>query len=159
MKVIFLDIDGVLDVFNREEYIQVLREDALLRLKKLVDKTDARIVVISGWRYGSPWYTDRLQEKQRFPQECDNWPVLVKAFREWKLEVYDVTPWEESLPTRSEEIMKYLEEHPEIERYVILDDCFGDDYSQCPELRQKLVFVDANRALQDCDVEKALGML
>lgn len=91
MKIIFLDVDGVLDIFNREQYIQVLRED--------------------------------------------------------------------SLTNRSEEILDYLKRYSEIESYVILDDCFSDDYSQYPELQERLVFVDANQALQDCDVEKAMGIL
>lgn len=91
MKIIFLDVDGVLDIFNREQYIQVLRED--------------------------------------------------------------------SLTNRSEEILDYLTRHSEIESYVILDDCFSDDYSQYPELQERLVFVDANQALQDYDVEKAMGIL
>lgn len=91
MKIVFLDVDGVLDIFNREQYIQVLRED--------------------------------------------------------------------SLTNRSEEILDYLKRYSEIESYVILDDCFSDDYSQYPELQERLVFVDANQALQDCDVEKAMGIL
>lgn len=52
MKIIFLDVDGVLDIFNKEQYIQVLRKDAVFRLKRIVDETEAKIVFISNWRYG-----------------------------------------------------------------------------------------------------------
>lgn len=114
MKVIFLDVDGVLDIFNTEQYMQVLLKDAVQRLKRIVDETDAKIVVASNWRYGCDRYKDRIKDLKRYPQ---------------------------------------------IESFVILDDCFSDDYSQYPQLQKKLVFVDANQALQDCDVEKAVGIL
>lgn len=52
MKIIFLDVDGVLDIFNKEQYIQVLRKDAVFRLKRIVDEKESKIVVISNWRYG-----------------------------------------------------------------------------------------------------------
>lgn len=159
MKVIFLDVDGVLDIFNTEQYIQVLMEDAVLRLKRIVDETKAKIVVISNWRYGSHWYVDRSEEKQRYPQECDNWPSLGKKLNKYGMQIYDVTPWEDALTTRSEEILAYLKRHPDIVSFVILDDCFSDDYSQYPKLQENLVFVDANQALQECDVEKAIGIL
>lgn len=159
MKVIFLDIDGVLDIFNTEQYMQVLMKDAVQRLKRIVDETDAKIVVASNWRYGCDQYKDRIKERQHYPQECDNWLLLAKVLGEYDMEIQDVTPWEDSLTTRSEEILEYVKRHPQIESYVILDDCFSDDYSQFPELQKKLVFVDANQALQDYDVEKAVGIL
>lgn len=118
-----------------------------------------KIVVISNWRYGSHWYNNRIEERHNFPQECDNWPTFVQVFRGLNMGIYDVTPWEDSLTNRSEEILDYLTRYSEIESYVILDDCFSDDYSQYPELQERLVFVDANQALQDCDVEKAMGIL
>lgn len=159
MKIIFLDVDGVLDIFNTEQYIQVLMKDAVYRLKRIVEETDAKIVVISNWRYGCDQYMDRIKNQQEYSQERDNWHQLPEALDEAGLEIYDVTPWEDSLNTRSEEILDYLKKHPEMESFVILDDCFSDDYSQYPKLQERLVFVDANQALQDCDVERAIHLL
>lgn len=51
------------------------------------------------------------------------------------------------------------EEHPEVDGYVILDDCYGDDYSGSEELRNRLVFVDALKGLQEKDVEAATELL
>lgn len=159
MKVIFLDVDGVLDIFNPEQHIQDIMKSAVLRLRKIIDKTAAKIVVISNWRYGSSVFAERHKEKDIFQQECDNYPILIEELRKYGMEIYDITPWEDSLNTRSEEIMEYLKRRPEIKSFVILDDCFGDNYSQYQELKQRLVFVDANTALQDGDVEKAIAIL
>ncbi len=50
---IFLDIDGVLDVFNKNADIQKLLPDTVERLKNLVNRTKSDVVIISDWRYGS----------------------------------------------------------------------------------------------------------
>lgn len=159
MKIIFLDIDGVLDIFNTEELLQELLEPALLRLRRIVTETDAKIVVISNWRYGSEKYTDRIRPESGFVQERENWKQLVEVFKEYDLEIYDVSPWDDMLETRSEEIRQYLNLHTDITHFVILDDCYFDRYEGYNELKSRLVFVDANKALQECDVELALSIL
>lgn len=42
----------------------------------------------------------------------------------------------------------YLQEHPEIKRYVILADCFKEQYEADEEIRKHLVFTDAQKGLQ-----------
>lgn len=50
MKVIFLDIDGVLNS-NRTIYENVsLEDDLILNLKEIVDRTEAKIILSSSWR-------------------------------------------------------------------------------------------------------------
>lgn len=159
MKIVFLDIDGVLDIFNPAELLQELLEPALLRLKRIVTETDAKIVVISDWRYGDEKYTYRIKPKNEYIQVCENWKQLVDTFKKYDLVIYDVSPWDDELKTRSDEIMHYLSCHSDITHFVILDDCYSDRYESSPELRSRLVFVDANRALQECDVELALSIL
>ncbi len=53
-----------------------------------------------------------------------------------------------ALPNCTVEIKKYLEEHPHIKRYVILDDCFSHNYERDEEIKKHLVFVDALKGLQ-----------
>ena len=53
-----------------------------------------------------------------------------------------------ALPNGTVEIKKYLEEHPHIKRYVILDDCFSDNYGSDEEIKKHLVFIDALKGLQ-----------
>lgn len=116
--VIFLDVDGVLDVFNPHVHIQEIMPEAVERLRRLVTRTNAKIVVISGWRL-----------------------------------------WDKALKTRTAEIAAYLESNPQIYNYVILDDCYGDDYSSDPEIQSHLVHIDAMKGLQDGDMIKACEIM
>ena len=61
MKIIFLDIDGVLNAFNDfdEMFLEfqltgvkkvVIDINKVLRLKEIIDKTGAKIVLISSWK-------------------------------------------------------------------------------------------------------------
>lgn len=159
MKVVFLDIDGVLDIFEPTEQFQKLLEPALLRLKRMIAETEAKIVVISNWRYGHERYTHRIKSENEYLKERRNWEQLVRTFREYDLAIYDVSPWEDGLKTRSEEITCYLNSRSDITSFVILDDCYSDRYESSDELKSRLVFVDANKALQDRDVELALRIL
>lgn len=61
-KIIFLDIDGVLNS-DRTLYEHVsLEDDLILNLKELVDKTGAKIILSSSWR-SIPDAVRRLMEK------------------------------------------------------------------------------------------------
>lgn len=68
VKIVFLDVDGVLNsqktVFTMQLY--VLEDDKLERLQKLINTTNAKIVISSTWRY-SPNAKNRLLDalKQR----------------------------------------------------------------------------------------------
>src|SRR5574344_2699208 len=55
MKVIFLDIDGVLNhngCRNLEMGYYFVEDDLILKLKKIVDDTGAKVVLSSTWREG-----------------------------------------------------------------------------------------------------------
>lgn len=106
MKVVFLDIDGVLNVFNdgSDSLGHLFNMEFLNNLKKLVVATQAKIVVSSNWKH-----------------------LLVKIneAREYGLDIHDKTPdlFDVTDPLlRSKEIDAWLAKHPEIEKYVILDD-------------------------------------
>lgn len=148
---IFLDVDGVLDVYNTSEDIQQLIPEAVDRLASLVKQCMAKVVVISDWRYGR----GRLgTEEQRI-----NWDNLMKTLQAKNIEISGVTSCNEKKRTRTEEIREYLMEHPEIKSYVILDDCYGDDYSSDEMIRKHLVFVDALKGLQDNNLMEACKIM
>ena len=117
MKVIFLDIDGVL---NHEQHYKWLHESgeatplqsqypwselspvSCKLLKEVIDKTDAKLVVSSSWR-------------------LDGLAKLNKLFRFFGLpNAIDVTPCLNT--ARGIEIAAWLDSHPEVDKYVILDD-------------------------------------
>lgn len=64
MKVLFLDVDGVLNKCGRTEDPDMLEQDKLLRLKRICAATNCRIVVSSTWR-GYPRMMDKLCERLR----------------------------------------------------------------------------------------------
>ncbi len=105
MKVIFLDIDGVICV-NWMEYVDEFGHgfnvDYVNNLKSIIEKTGAEIVISSTWRKSG------LSEMQRM------WEM-----RDLPGKVIDITPilWTK----RGEEIAEYLRENP-TDSYVIIDD-------------------------------------
>ena len=64
MKVIFLDIDGVLNSLDCKEKIEgylFVEDKKIALLKELIDATGAKIVLSSTWRRG--WYCKEYIEK------------------------------------------------------------------------------------------------
>jgi len=155
---IFLDIDGVLDIFSSKRVIQELLPQAVQNLKELVDRTKADVVIISDWRYGSLKYREKACERG-YEKIIPNWDNLVTTFEKAGIEIKDVTPWDDSIANRTGEIKRYLEEHPWIKRYVILDDCYGDNYESDKEIQKHLVFVDALKGLQKENLISACGIM
>ena len=112
MKIIFLDVDGVLNSRNTTRMTSwgsTFVEDALVQnLKHIIDETGAGVVLSSNWRY------DR------------NDPSLNMEFLELRDELarygiyfYDFTP---ELHDRGKDIDQWVKEHPETTNFVILDD-------------------------------------
>ena len=103
MKVIFLDIDGVLNCSrtpNPRGFPYVVDKKLLARLKRLLKKTGAKVVLSSSWRVD---------------------PVGLLAARHFGVPFMDVCP---DMPTkrRSEEIRLWLARHPTVMRYAVIDD-------------------------------------
>ena len=128
MKILFLDIDGVL---NSREYDRRrnwneqtdIDETCLPFVKEIIDKTGAKIVLVSTWR--SHWNSDESL--------CDEDGKYINGmFSKYGLVIHDKTPDLGLLSKRKDEVKAWLDEHTgEVERFVILDDYrFGwDDLS------------------------------
>lgn len=129
MKVIFLDIDGVLNCeqtyIDRKEkmqqekkYILDIDEEKVQLLGKICEATEAKVVLTSSWRFDWKNGTDSLVLLQS--------RLLQRLFDKYHIEVVGVTPVvsrEDGLyhSWRENEIRAYLLEHPEIESFCILD--------------------------------------
>lgn len=119
MRVIFLDIDGVL---NSAAYDRGKREldgnidpTRLPLLRRIADEGGAEIVLSSTWRH----YWDRD------PDECTRVGAeLDRVFREAGLAIYGKTPTLEGRvdAVRPHEIRAWLVDHPDVESFVIIDD-------------------------------------
>ncbi len=119
MKIIFLDIDGVLNsrAYDRRRDLNSqtnIDESRLLLLKEIVDITDAKIVLSSTWR----------QHWDRNPDECDgDGRYINKTFAKYGLHIYDKTPDLGIHALRRDEIIKWIDAVGEnIESFVVIDD-------------------------------------
>ncbi len=157
MKVIFLDIDGVLNTTSTtemfEEYTFVEDEKVQL-LKQLVTRTGAKIVLSSSWRYG--WWAKRKVNPT--PSDLSSirlFEALEKKLSEYGLELLDYT---DETSTRGQEIAWWLEswDGEPIESFVILDDMH---LSYLLPHDNKLVQTSMARGLTHTDVERAVIML
>lgn len=114
MKIIFLDFDGVITVPPK----WYLNANKIKWVKKIVDETDAKIVVSSSWRMDS--VEETIDKMIGRPKRCPRNKMLY-----WLIDnLYDVTHTYRGL--RGEEIKDWLNEHQDVENYVIIDD--DDDF-------------------------------
>ena len=112
MKVIFLDFDGVITIPPKWH----ISPDKLKWIKKIVDETGAKIVVSSAWCMNTVEKTKEIILDR--PKRCPKNKML-----RWFIDnLYDVTPGIGLGNGRGGEIQKWLNEHPEVENYVIIDD-------------------------------------
>jgi hypothetical protein len=103
MKAIFLDIDGVLncnDTPNPRKFPYIVDDVLLARFCDLVVASQATVVLSSTWRVD---------------------PIGLLAAKFFKVPFADVCPDFPDAP-RCEELLSWLRDHPEVTRYVVLDD-------------------------------------
>ena len=151
-KLVFLDIDGVLDTYKSRYMLDPVLLD---RLGNLLGRTGAWIVISSSWR------CNNVPDTIEFLTDYDNPRVGSNPFP-FTDRIVGVTPILYSVvdgdidrpATRGEEIAAYLKEHP-CDNYVILDDCDEILNSQIPHL----VLVNDDMGLTIEDVEKAVSIL
>lgn len=137
MKIIFLDIDGVLNdaptILEKENDLPA--KNHLEYLKQIVDATGAQIVLSSTWRL--------------FPRSRKD---VRDGLKMVDLDFIDRT---EELEDRDTEIREWLGRHPEVESYVILDD--EDEFSN--ELAKHQVLTTFYEGLLPKHVPQAIKIL
>ena len=151
MKVIFLDIDGVLNTANYQGWRQIwglktsdkhgclFSPRAVRNLRRLLKWTDAKIVISSSWRL-------RCMEEME----------LMWVERKMPGRIYDLTPYMYGhgcdYANRGFEIDKWLHENHATENpFVILD----DRYDFLPHQRPNAIITNYRRGLTLWDVLKA----
>ena len=121
MKILFLDIDGVICMGNHPDLLDVPQ---LLTLQFLVKETDCKIVLSSDWRRKEAWL-QMAREQMGF----------------FGLEILDITPIRLSRDLRWLEIREWLNDHKDIENFAILDD---DVDAMIPDRAETFFFTDYN---------------
>lgn len=71
MKIIFLDIDGVLNVIGQghDEYGQTFHPHLVDNLKRIIDETGAKIVISSTWRHSGLTAMQEMWKHRGLPGE------------------------------------------------------------------------------------------
>jgi len=143
MKVIFLDFDGVITI-PPKWYLQA---NLIKNVKKIVDATEAKIVVSSSWRMDTVEETvDTIIGRTK---RCPRNKMLY-----WLIDnIYDVTHTYKGL--RGQEIKDWLDEHDDVDNYVIIDDD-NDFYDE-----QLYHFVQTNYedGLTEVETKRAIKVL
>ncbi len=151
MRIIFCDVDGVLNhkgcIDRAPGGFTGVVEEHIRNLKRIVDETGAKIVLSSDWRL--------IKDD---PEYGENYDYLVKRLQSVAgLAISDHTD-DISWSSRGDEIRKYLEDHPEITGYVILDDIPFTSFDAC-NLGDHLILTSERRGLTQKDADEAIRKL
>jgi len=156
MKVIFLDIDGVINsmdflhahhMLTKAKGEQFERFDqfgdpfdprCMMHLERIVRETGAKIVISSVWR-------------------MSGLSTMQKMWRDRGLfgEIFDVTPNLNESMARGKEIKTWLDKRTDVESFVILD----DDTDMLPEQKPNFIKVHSLFGLCFDDAEMAISIL
>lgn len=146
-KILFLDIDGILNSeysckhptmqykLGQDDTADTFDVNCVNRLINIIDKTGAKIVISSSWR--------KLFDKDEIIEYLKKHGIIG---------VVGFTP--DLKHHRGFEIQAWLDEHKDIDKFVILDD--DDDMFH---LSSKLVKTDWKLGLQEKDMDKVIEML
>jgi hypothetical protein len=157
MKVIFLDVDGVL---NDQMWLRLyengeIDKERVARLAEIVKATGAVIVLSSSWRV----LPDELDDMDKWI-----WRQLVDALHEYGMSIHDRTPVIGM--DRPLEIKTWLDQHAgQVEAFVSIDDDFRkEDYAKydIEDCLVKTSFYGVEGVLgglQDRHVEEAIRKL
>ena len=141
MKIVFLDVDGVLNTMDSlgeaeddSDFLfdkksgSPLEKRCLNNLIQILLKTGAKIVVTSTWRM----FPDKMQFLTRTVDEMFDHAVAWQNAENAETEKLNKTPVFIGITTdagappfgggRGQEVRLWLEGHPECERFVVLDD-------------------------------------
>ena len=161
-KVIFLDIDGVLNsnFWNADHQREIsdgkyIDTEKVKLLSELVKKSGASIILHSGWRFwfdkdAQPTrleavYLTSLLEKEGMTIEGMTPDLMTEEIRKAK----------RFSAVKADEILAWLKDHPDTERWVVLDDLELHN----SDVAKYQIMTDPEQGITEEDVEKALKML
>lgn len=145
MKIIFLDVDGVLN--NKDTKALTpggwlgVSKTLVKRLQRVAAATGAKVVLTSTWKDANKLELDYLYKKLNF---CK--PIAFTKENENKGSFY-----------RGSGIIDYLMEHQNIEQFVILDDHLFDFEEQ--SLLDHFVLTNGRVGLTEENTEQAIRIL
>lgn len=164
MKVIFLDVDGVLNSARTMLDDESLEMNLIQNLAAIVKVTDAKIILTSSWRLSTEALRNLMDTLMRCGLSISGCTQEGANMRD-----FENTRFENTVPTkrytlsgtytfdRGAEIATWLLEHDYIvEEFVILDD---EDLDIKNWFSKELIKVDFNKGLTWEDAVKAIELL
>ena len=166
MRVVFLDIDGVLNHCDTRHDVSPtsteplpipIAPECMVRLNRLIAETGAKVVISSSWRKFARWQDlgPALVRHGLVADVIGETPDLVNDavwLENWRMR--EGAPFTYERLERGWEIGEWLAAHPEVTAFVILDDCSDMDW-----LKPWLVLTHPIDGLDDPDVERAKWLL
>lgn len=156
MKVIFLDVDGVLNcetsTSNCRGYTGI-DKDKVEKLKAIVDATNAKIVLISDWKEG--WMPGKQYQPNRHPFAAY---LDEKLFEYGQLTIFDKTH-ELVSSDRGFGIKAWVNAYPDITDWVVLDDEVFKDYAKNKITPQHLILTNPKEGLTEEKVAETVQLL
>ena len=152
--VIFLDIDGVLNCQSSKSrcagFIGIDNSKVKV-LRKIVEQTSAKIVLVSSWK--SDWEPSRKEIQNEHGNYLD------KKLRREGLRILDKT--RDGGGKRGVGIIEWLNSHAGVTSWVGLDDKIFPDYEECGILEHlvKTDYYSENGGLREEHIEPAVKML
>ena len=151
MKILFLDVDGVLNN-NRTRTVTFdgwcfVDNYLVRRLKQIINATGAKIVLSSTWRDG--WNREDESKNEPFFNQ------LRDKLKEYGMEIWDALP----MPMRTNRelaITEWFGLHKDlnIESFIILD-----DWNDMGIYRDHLIWINGNIGLTEENVAEAINYM
>ena len=124
-----------IDIFHYD----ILEDEAIDLLKTIVESTNSEIVLSSSWR----WYKESREK-------------IKEQLQKHNLKFIDITPTRtDKTLKREEEIQNWLDSHPEVVNYVILD----DEKISCESMKKHHVRTTFSRGLTIESAQTAIEIL
>ena len=149
-KIIFLDIDGVLNVYcqGRDVFGCTFHKHFEDNLRLIIEQTGAKIVISSTWRYSGLKVMQEMWDSRGLAGEViDITPNEVDVVKRGTCEFYD-------LVERGHEIQQWIDDNSDIESYVIID----DDNDMLNSQKDNFVLTVNNRDHDDCVDRMGYGL-
>ena len=155
MKVIFLDIDGVVNCSDTKERSPTkvigVEQSKIALIKQIVDATGAKLILSSTWRIG--WFYEETGSHDR---DIQDWHYLRDEFFKQGLWFFDYTPLDKNRH-RGTEIQIWLDKwEDEVDAYAVIDDSMYDIWEMH---KGHLVQTSYDHGIQQGAVDMAIKIL
>ena len=162
-KIIFLDIDGVLNTkwwytrmdrnTPRDKYGYAFDPKAVANLRRVVDETGAGIVISSSWKCMGLSQMEDMWDERNLPGNVVG--ITPNSVSDELLVDTDIDSME-LFHIRGEEIKEWLTKHGKhVSHYVIIDDMDN----MLPEQQSHFVHTNPEIGISEEGAEKAIGIL